>query len=59
LSDADRQAIRALDSTFVSAWLRDDTAAVLSTFSPQAVLLPPGGKPGDRLGGDPQLLVAE
>ncbi len=45
LSDADRQAIRALDSTFVDAWLRDDTAAVLGVFSPEAMLLPPGGNP--------------
>lgn len=45
LADADRQAIRALDSAFVNAWLRDDTAAVLSVFSPKAVLLPPGSQP--------------
>lgn len=45
LTDADRQAIRALDYTFVSAWLRDDTAGVLSVFSAQALLLPPGANP--------------
>jgi uncharacterized protein (TIGR02246 family) len=45
LADADRAAIRALDSVFVDAWLRDDTAAVLGVFSPDAVLLPPGAKP--------------
>ena len=31
-----------MDSTFVNGWLRDDTAAVLSVFAPDAVLLPPG-----------------
>ena len=45
LSDADRAAIRRLDSTFVSGWLEDDTTAVLSVFSPDAVLLPPGAAP--------------
>jgi ketosteroid isomerase-like protein len=45
LSDADRQAILALDSTFVRGWLADDTLAVLGVFSPDAVLLPPGSPP--------------
>jgi hypothetical protein len=27
-------AIRALDSSYVAAWLRDDTAAVLATLAP-------------------------
>jgi ketosteroid isomerase-like protein len=45
LSDADRAAILALDSTFVSGWLRDDTATVLSVFAPDATLLPPGVPP--------------
>jgi uncharacterized protein (TIGR02246 family) len=45
LADADRAAIRALDSTFVNAWLRDDTAAVLAVFTNDAVLIPPGAAP--------------
>src|SRR5437868_7081027 len=45
LGDADRAAIRALDSTFVASWLRDDTTAVLGVFAPDAVLLPPGSAP--------------
>lgn len=45
LTDADREGIRRLDSAFVSAWLRDDTAAVLRTFSSDAVLLPPNANP--------------
>ena len=45
LTDADRAAIRSLDSTFVQGWLHDDTTAVLSVFSPNAVLLPPGSAP--------------
>ena len=45
LTDADRAGIHALDTAFVQAWLRDDTAAVLRLFAPMAVLLPPGGKP--------------
>ena len=44
LSDGDRAAIEALDTAFVQAWLRDDTAAVLALFHPDAVLLPPGGR---------------
>lgn len=44
LSEHDRTAIRALDTAFVQAWLRDDTAAVLALFHPDAVLLPPGGR---------------
>jgi uncharacterized protein (TIGR02246 family) len=45
LTDEDRAAIRALDSTFVRGWLSDDTNAVLSVFAADAVLLPPGSKP--------------
>ncbi|MEP7382645.1 MAG: DUF4440 domain-containing protein [Gemmatimonadota bacterium] len=45
LSDADRAAILALDSTFVDGWLRDDTAQVMSVFAPDAELLPPGARP--------------
>jgi len=42
LTGEDRAAIRSLDSTFVEGWLQDDTAAVLSAFRADAVLLPPG-----------------
>jgi uncharacterized protein (TIGR02246 family) len=45
LSDADRAAIRRLDSLFVRGWLADDTAAVLGLFTPEAVIMPPGSQP--------------
>ena len=45
LSDADRQAIRALDSTYVAAWLRGDSAGVMRTLAPDAILLPSGRRP--------------
>jgi len=45
LTLSDQAAIRTLDSTFVQAWLHDDTTAVLSVFRPDAVLLPPGSQP--------------
>jgi uncharacterized protein (TIGR02246 family) len=45
LSDADRAAIRRLDSLFVRDWLADDTAAVLGLFTPEAVIMPPGSQP--------------
>jgi len=45
LSDADRTAIQQLDSAYVGAWLRDDTAAVLATLAPDAVLMPAGQRP--------------
>ncbi|HKW09315.1 MAG TPA: nuclear transport factor 2 family protein [Gemmatimonadaceae bacterium] len=45
LSDADRSQIVALDSMFVRAWLRDDTAAVLGLFADDAVLVPPNAAP--------------
>lgn len=45
LTDDDRAAIRALDSTYVEAWLRDDTSAVMETLAPHAVLMPAGVQP--------------
>ena len=45
LSPADEQAIRQVDSLYVAAWLRDDTAAVLRTLAPDAVLMPAGQRP--------------
>jgi uncharacterized protein (TIGR02246 family) len=45
LSMADRAAIRGLDSAYVDAWLRDDTAAVLATLASDAVLMPAGQLP--------------
>jgi ketosteroid isomerase-like protein len=45
LSAADHAAILALDSTFVAAWLADDTTKVLSVFAADAELLPPGAQP--------------
>jgi len=45
LADADRAAIAALDSAYVAAWLADDTAAVLATLAPDAVLMPAGQRP--------------
>lgn len=45
LTEADRTAIRALDSLYVNAWLRDDTTAVLATLAPDAVLMPAGQRP--------------
>ena len=45
LTEADRTAIRALDTAFVQGWVRDDTAAVLRLFDARAVLFPPGSSP--------------
>ena len=45
LSTADRAAIRGLDSAYVDAWLRDDTAGVLATLASDAVLMPAGQRP--------------
>jgi uncharacterized protein (TIGR02246 family) len=45
LSNTDRSAIHRLDSAYVSAWLRDDTAAVLATLAADAVLMPAGQRP--------------
>ena len=44
-SSADERAIREVDSLYVAAWLRDDTAAVLGTLAPDAVLMPAGQRP--------------
>ena len=44
-STADERAVRAVDSTYVAAWLRDDTTAVMSTLAPDAVLMPAGQRP--------------
>ena len=43
-SSADERAIRHVDSLYVAAWLRDDTAAVLRTLAPDAVM-PAGQRP--------------
>jgi len=51
LSDDDRRAIRANDSTYVSAWMRDDTSGVLSTLTADAVLVPGGMQPVRGLAG--------
>ena len=45
LGSADEGAIRQVDSLYVAAWLRDDTAAVLRTLAPDAVLMPAGQRP--------------
>jgi ketosteroid isomerase-like protein len=45
LSAADRDAIRSLDTAFVQAWLRDDTAGVMRLFDSSAILFPPGAQP--------------
>ena len=42
---ADSTALRALDQAYVQAWLADDTAAVLGTLAPDAVLMPAGARP--------------
>lgn len=45
LAPADVAAIRAADSAYVAAWLRDDTVAVLATLASDAVLMPAGQHP--------------
>lgn len=45
LSATDERDIRALDSSYVAAWLQDDTAAVMATLAPAAVLMPGGHRP--------------
>ena len=40
-----RSEIHALDSAFVEAWIRDDTASVLALFAKDAVLMPPNAVP--------------
>ena len=42
LTANDQRAVRAVDSVFVDAWLRDDTTAVMNTLAPDAVLMPAG-----------------
>ena len=41
-SAADERAVRAVDSAYVAAWLRDDTTGVMNTLAPDAVLMPAG-----------------
>ena len=38
----DERAVRAVDSAYVAAWLRDDTTGVMNTLAPDAVLMPAG-----------------
>jgi len=45
LSVPDSTAVRAVEAAYVSAWLADDTAGVLATLTPDAVLLPPRALP--------------
>src|ERR1041385_9509458 len=45
LTAADSRAIRSVDSAYVAAWLRDDTAGVLATLAPDAILMPAGPHP--------------
>ena len=45
LTAADSMALRGVDQAYVEAWLADDTAAVLATLTPDAVLMPAGGRP--------------
>jgi len=45
LSDRDRAAIRANDSAYVAAWIRDDTTAVLATLTTDPILIPGGFEP--------------
>ncbi len=45
LTAGDSVAIREVQSSYVRAWLADDTLGVLATLSPDAVLMPPGREP--------------
>ena len=45
LSDRDRAAIRANDSAYVAAWMRDDTTGVLATLTGDPILVPGGFEP--------------
>jgi uncharacterized protein (TIGR02246 family) len=45
LNPADSAAITHVQSAYVRAWLADDTAGVLATLNPDAILLPPGHQP--------------
>jgi len=49
LTDGDRTAIRAINTTFVNAWLKDDASSVLSVFADDAILLPPNSEPVEGL----------
>jgi ketosteroid isomerase-like protein len=42
LTADDQRAVRAVDSAFVAAWLRDDTTGVMNTLAADAVLMPAG-----------------
>ena len=44
-SDRDRAAIRANDSAYVTAWMRDDTTGVLATLTADPILIPGGLEP--------------
>lgn len=41
----DERSVRLVDSTYVSAWLRDDTTAVMGTLASDVVLMPAGQRP--------------
>jgi ketosteroid isomerase-like protein len=45
LTARDSMAIDSVRAEYVRAWLADDTAGVLSTLHPEAMLLPPGRLP--------------
>ena len=45
LTAADSAALRALDQAYVDAWLADDTAGVMATLTPDAILMPAGARP--------------
>jgi ketosteroid isomerase-like protein len=51
LSEADKNAIRAVDSVYVAAWLGDDTTGVMATLEPNAIMMPAGQHPmiGDEI----------
>jgi ketosteroid isomerase-like protein len=43
LAPADEKEVRAVNDAYVSAWRKNDPAAVLATFWPDAVIVPQGG----------------
>lgn len=45
LSDAETDAIRAVEQSYVEAWEANDSAAVMTTLAPDAVLVPDGMEP--------------
>ncbi|HJU89362.1 MAG TPA: DUF4440 domain-containing protein [Gemmatimonadaceae bacterium] len=45
LSEADRAAIRSVDSAYVAGWLANDSGAVLATLDSGVVLMPAGSRP--------------